>query len=899
MATLQNRTDFLEQEKIRESAEPDSYRFLLEEHHLSFTESENYYHVGTVDWVQGWFFDIAVIRIQIPALLRAIIPYLIEEGHPFRFAKDPETARALLNGNYGLIELGKVVTVYPHNEEGIAEIAEKLIELTKDFKGPVILTDRQLKNVVYTRYGGCQPVLQQNARGGVDEYIYDDEGHLVRDMATIPFTFPAYAFWPFGNIASPQQPKPETVLQDKYKGWQLLKDDIKGNVKKALWLEKFYRVRWCVIKEGRKCMNADAQGRDMGDRLRWQFELHKDLQDHLPIPKVYDLFEENEDTYLIMQYIKGVNLDMTLLEMYQGRLWWQLPVEQRLQLIDYAAQILNLIGIMHQKGYVHRDITPGNFLIGKRNQLWLIDLELSYSEFQQKPYPPFRMGTEGFMSPEQEQVRTPTVKQDIYAIGATLIAIFTGLFPKSFARENQAAIKDQLAFFIDKENLVDLIASCFKTDPQERPTLVQLKEALNEFRNIQIFKAPVTTWQPLELASKEAIARRLNSGIRGLLTQEQINENYIWTSKAYHRDNEYFYDFELKAIYPGYYEGLSGILFTLSEAKKAGLDIGPCNTAYQNSIEFLKTWHEENIPKAPGGFFGGTSGTALTLCSGIEAGLITNEATTQKQIHDSLINDNITGNGIVKGLAGKGLAILRASEYIGATRAEPHLTKIVEHFVKTQQKDGSWLAEAEDTKDLLVYTGIGHGMAGILSFLLGYLNKYDHALAKQATIRGLDWLLNQAKSQKGKQIYWHTHHKSKEVDSWLQNGILGIVLCFIKAYQILEDKRYKEIAEKVLCEIPTPTAFRDLTLANGLAGIGELFIEASKVFKEREWELRVDWMVQLLLHEYCQNRDGSSYWMVDATPNTNPGLMTGNCGIIHFLLRALNSDRHDHPYLNW
>ncbi len=88
-----------------------------------------------------------------------------------------------------------------------------------------------------------------------------------------------------------------------------------------------------------------------------------------------------------------------------------------------------------------------NFLVTDKNEIVLIDLELTYSMSDRYPEPPFKFGTEGFMSPEQRALESPTISEDVYSIGALMISFFTNLFPSKFDVEDSVNLSEVLFFF--------------------------------------------------------------------------------------------------------------------------------------------------------------------------------------------------------------------------------------------------------------------------------------------------------------------------------------------------------------------------------------------------------------------------------------------------------------------
>ena len=81
------------------------------------------------------------------------------------------------------------------------------------------------------------------------------------------------------------------------------------------------------------------------------------------------------------------------------------------------------------------------------------------------------------------------------------------------------------------------------------------------------------------------------------------------------------------------------------------------------------------------------------------------------------------------------------------------------------------------------------------------------------------------------------------------------------------------------------------TQENGLAAIGEVYLEAFRVFKNEEWQHRADWIANVFIHSFFKIADGSGHWVMEQNNPPTADLLIGNSGIIHFLARRLNSDK--------
>ena len=874
-----------------------NYSEILSKFGIVFRRVEKYLEVGEIDWIQGWILDISVISLQVSSLLECILPLLIRENTPFRLVRNLEIARMTLGGGLGYADLGKIISLYPRDDTQALYLAQQLIALTSSFKGPEIPTNRQLAGVIYTRYGACKPIIQINDRNTEEKYIYGPKGILVKEPLSIPFHLPEGITWPFGAIASSQLPKKESVLQDRYKPMAILKVDAKGSVRKGLWLEKIYKIRWCIIKEGRKCMTSDESGRDIHDRLEWQFDLQKDLKDHIPIPKVYDFFKENGNSYLVMELIKGVPLDSLVVNILRGKPWPAQSLDIRLQLLNYVAQILNIIETMHQKGYIHRDIAPYNFLVSRQQQLWMIDLELTYSERLHRPSPPFRLGTPGFMSPEQEAVLIPTKEQDIYALGAMLILILTGLFPGGFSTDCEQILKNQLNFLIGDDALVIVLTRCLSMDPNFRPTLRALKISIEEFRTRQI-SSPFDLGKSISnlIVNKESLKKAITCSINGLSTPIALNSNHLWFSRKEEDEDFTYYQSKSVSVYKGFYQGLSGVLYTLAKAHRSGFSISSCIKGYETSLAYIQQKPKTELSSSPGGLYIGTAGMALALIEGIESGLINKESAIEEEIKLYLQNEHTDGYGIAKGIAGKGLVLLRSIKVSNDPTLLTLLQNIVDQLLALQQKDGSWVVENSFTKQRTKEAGFANGASGITCFLLEYLKTNNDKNIEKAAVKSLRWVIRQSHETKG-QLIWQITDKKGEENAGMDNGLVGILLCLVKAYEVFQDSYYRQLVEKTASLTSENYVKRDLTLSTGLTGIGELCLEAAKIFASEKWQTHANWISNFLSNYFIKQKDGSYYWLTEEIPFPTASLMLGNCGVLHFLLRCYTPKHLSHPLL--
>jgi serine/threonine protein kinase len=140
--------------------------------------------------------------------------------------------------------------------------------------------------------------------------------------------------------------------------------------------------------------------------------------------EVYDVFEENNTAYMVMEFIEGKNLQDLLIE--RG------GVMDEKEAIDYITQVAGALEAVHQAGYLHRDIKPANIIVTRDGRAVLVDFGAARQFIAQRTKTMDAVLTPGYAPLEQYSSRArfgPPL--DIYALGATLYHLLTGQVPPS------------------------------------------------------------------------------------------------------------------------------------------------------------------------------------------------------------------------------------------------------------------------------------------------------------------------------------------------------------------------------------------------------------------------------------------------------------------------------------
>ena len=147
---------------------------------------------------------------------------------------------------------------------------------------------------------------------------------------------------------------------------------------------------------------------------------------HPNIVKVIEVFDENNTTYYVMEYVEGGSLDDYIKS--KGRL----TEEEALQC---TLEIADALSYMHKNMMIHLDLKPKNIMRNSKGHLYLIDFGLS-KQYDENGEPEsstsIGLGTPGYAPLEQANYKQDgsfPATLDIYAFGASIYKMLTGSTP--------------------------------------------------------------------------------------------------------------------------------------------------------------------------------------------------------------------------------------------------------------------------------------------------------------------------------------------------------------------------------------------------------------------------------------------------------------------------------------
>jgi serine/threonine protein kinase len=174
------------------------------------------------------------------------------------------------------------------------------------------------------------------------------------------------------------------------------------------------------------------------------------------IPRLMAHFEENQQFYLVQEFVEGRDLSQELLP---GVRW------NEAQVLAFLRDTLGILEFVHQQNVIHRDIKPANIIRRfSDNRLALIDfgavkeIRSLVTTMQAQSGSSVAIGTPGYM-PGEQAVGKPRFSSDIYALGMTAIQALVGSPPEQLKEDittgeiswrSHAQVSEATAKIIDK-----------------------------------------------------------------------------------------------------------------------------------------------------------------------------------------------------------------------------------------------------------------------------------------------------------------------------------------------------------------------------------------------------------------------------------------------------------------
>ncbi|MCK6068508.1 MULTISPECIES: class III lanthionine synthetase LanKC [Microbacterium] len=377
---------------------------------------------------QGWKIHLSSTANSAARVLDVAAVYCHENRLAFKHLQDHQVLEAVNAKDADRTASGKFVTIYPTSPEQLQCALRDLGKMTARYDGPHILSDLHWhQGPVFVRYGGFLPLFTE-VDGERLPAIRHPDGSLVPDLRGTAFGLPSWVTVP--DLLSPllEASRDTTVPPGFPTVTKALHFSNAGGVYEAV-----DGGRTVVVKEARPFAGLTPDGRDAITRITQEARVLQSL-DNPSVVRAVRSFEVHGHRYLVTERVPGRPLSTEVVSRHplaradsdeaseRSYRDWALNVCRRLDAV---------VADLHEAGYTHGDLHPGNFLMRGECDVVLIDFEMARPAADNAAA---LIGAPGF-TPNQPRRGTSL---DRYALGCIKLFLFVPLTPLINADRSKA-----------------------------------------------------------------------------------------------------------------------------------------------------------------------------------------------------------------------------------------------------------------------------------------------------------------------------------------------------------------------------------------------------------------------------------------------------------------------------
>ncbi|MEV4558389.1 class IV lanthionine synthetase LanL [Kitasatospora sp. NPDC049285] len=807
----------------------------------SFTEDEVWCRVtpagdGGVDRVQGWKLHVSATRLSAPEVLHRVAHVLVPRGVAFKFSRSIRMVEEMTGERYDRAQCGKIIAVYPSDEDEFRELATALDEATAGLPGPAILNDRPLRpgSLVHYRFGAFRGVPVLTDDGVFEIRVADPDGTPVEDRRKPWFCPPSWAELPYPS--PPKASKPGALLADRFEVRQAIRHSARGGVYRALDHRTGAEV---IVKQARAHVGGRLNGEDCRSGLRSEWQALSTLAGITAEP--VDLFDLNGHTFLVESLVPGVTLAQWLDEqLADGD--WRGGLEPA-RLLDMARKLTGLLAEVHARGLVFQDFTPLNIMVTPDGELKLIDPEMARvpGEWGVRGHTLGFAALEVVRNPGEGWV--PQQTADLYSLGTVLAFLAVGTAPM-FGKDGPKplSVHERLAAVLHAAGVhypaARMVAPAVRgltaDDPEQRWSLDRLRE----------FLATCTVPAAVVPAGGDtAAADRLSDADRQRFTDDGL-AHLLATMAAPGDDARRLWpstDFGDGTDPCNVQHGSAGVLGVLTLADRH-LHRDDLRAAVVRAADWTAR-RRDAIPRLLPGLYFGRSGTAWAL---FDAARHLGDAELERQAVDLALAVPVEwpNPDVCHGVAGSVLTQLHL--WRGTGRGE---------FLERATKGGEALLAAAEHSDGQVYwpvpasvdsllagishLGFAHGVAGVGYTLLAIAQATgDERYLAAAVAAGRTLVAEAEREPSG--AHWR-NDRADEPGTGMRthwcSGASGVGTFLLRLWQATGDAEYLQLTEEAAQAVRRARWYSGTAACHGLAGNGEFLLDLADAVggPYREW----------------------------------------------------------------
>ena len=298
------------------------------------------------------------------------------------------------------------------------------------------------------------------------------------------------------EITKPKEPvhlMPATILANRYilgqavgaGGFGIVYSAWDLKLEIAVAVKEFFISRLVTRAEGLKDLIVTKKAQEEFDYRKERFLAEArnmaKFGAHRSIPNVFEFFEENNTAYIVMELLHGVGLN-SYLEQSGGKID-----------VEFALMIANEVGTalksLHEQNIIHRDVAPDNIYICSDKEIKVKLMDLGAAKLADSTDQVIDIILKPGYSPTEQYDNSKSIGPwtDIYALGATLYAMLTGIKPDESTNRKikDEVVSPHLINPLVSENLSNAVMKAMAVETHMRfKTIPDFLSAINGERKI-------------------------------------------------------------------------------------------------------------------------------------------------------------------------------------------------------------------------------------------------------------------------------------------------------------------------------------------------------------------------------------------------------------------------------
>lgn len=267
---------------------------------------------------------------------------------------------------------------------------------------------------------------------------------------------------------------------------------------------------------------------------------------HPNIVNVYDVGEESENHYIVMELVEGITLKKYIEKKAR------LSVKEA---VSIAIQVSMGIEAAHNNHIIHRDIKPQNIIISKEGKVKVTDFGIAKAATS-NTITSNVMGSVHYTSPEQARGGYSDEKSDIYSLGVTMFEMLTGRVPFNGETTVAIAIKHIQEEFPSPREYVpeipicveQIVLKCCQKSPDRRyqsmaELIADLKQSLiSPDEDFVKFTDPDEEASTRMITDKDMVQIKRQSENRDSMDEAMRLKKDVRDRDRDRRDNDHYYE---------------------------------------------------------------------------------------------------------------------------------------------------------------------------------------------------------------------------------------------------------------------------------------------------------------------------------------------------------------------